>query len=347
MVKICPTCGGNQIGCPTCNAPPKHAIAMATTLVEPRIPFGIRLKSLLYGSPVWEVQAVDLSSWNGTMNFSITKTKAQAVILRFGYGNGWKDPKLDEYYSQARAQDMPVGGYWFCRPWEDPIQHANSFAELIATHPIQLDEHGDWEGTTNGKTPTQVYNWILAFEQQLQIKTSKLVVPYSSKNYWDNSVARSSHWIGRRVWPANWTTRDAPVVPYDWTFKQGDWWQWSADGNGKAREYGMVANGDLDMDLDRWNGTVAQFNAQYGTHITPIGTPPQPPPGTVPEVVLIGSADINIRSSPNPSDATNVMGVATHGLKWYPEAIEKDQYGKEWYKCGKKVYIKKELTRLP
>ena len=97
------------------------------------------------------------------------------------------------------------------------------------------------------------------------------------------------------------------------------------------------------MDLNRWNLTVAQFNAKYGTHIQQIGTTPPTPPGTVPEkVVLITNA--NIRTEPNPS-ATNIIGVGTMGKIWYPEAVEKDQYGSEWYKMGKKAYIKKDLTR--
>jgi hypothetical protein len=99
------------------------------------------------------------------------------------------------------------------------------------------------------------------------------------------------------------------------------------------------------MDLNRFNGTVAQFNAKYGTHIVPIGTVPPIiiPPGTVPEkVVLITNA--NIRTDPNPS-IENIIGVGTMNKTWYPEGTVLDQYGAEWYRFGKKIYIKKELTK--
>jgi hypothetical protein len=186
--------------------------------------------------------------------------------------------------------------------------------------------------------------WIKLADQKLRNKTGKVQMPYTSMGFWNTGVARSTYWVGRRLWDATWTTRDYPTLPLD--FADWDEWQWSADGNKKAAEYGSTG-GDPDMDLNRWKLNCAAFNARYGTHIQPIGTVPPIiiPPGTVPEkVILITNA--NIRAEPNPSVA-NVIGIGTMNKIWYPEAIEKDQYGSDWYKMGKKVYIKKELTRLP
>lgn len=299
---------------------------------------------MLYGSPTWEVQSIDISKWNGQMNFAITRTKCQYVTIRYGYGNGWKDPSADQFYRDARAQDMPVSAYWFCNIGEDPDKHVNGFAEELLSKPVQLDIHLDFERTIiNPSNPSQTLEWIKLVDGKINGKTGKIEVPYTSKGFWDGSVARSSYWINKKLWDANWTTRDYPAIPLDFTGWEE--WQWSADGNKKASEYGST-NGDPDMDLDRSCYTVVQFNAKYGTHIQPIGGT-QPPPGTVPDVVIIGGVDINIRLAPNPSDPLIVIGIAQSGKKWYPEAIEKDQYGSEWYKVGKKAYIKKALTRLP
>lgn len=333
MVKVCPVCGGGNPGCPVCNAPPKR--------VQPKT---FSLLGALLGAPYFEVQGVDLSKWNGKVNFAVLKTKAQYGFLRYGYGNGWQDANLITYYNDAKANDFPIGGYWFSYIGQDWQMHSDGFSELLKKYPPTLDAVIDGETTTLDQAGS--LDWLKNMDGRLRFTINKVPLVYTAPYFWNEKIARSTYWAGRELFDANWTSAPSPMIPQDWT--QG-WlhWQWSADNNGKAAEYGSTG-GDPDMDLDRFNGSCAQFNARYGTHIVPLGTaPPQPPVGTVPLVVLIGALDVNIRSAPNPSDASNVMGVATHGTKWYPEAVEFDQYVKEWYRCGKKVYIKKELTRLP
>lgn len=338
MAKVCPTCNGSQVGCPTCGLPPKRVLPKS--LVYDKV------YSALFGAAYWEVQGIDISKWNGNMSFSITKTKCQYVIMRLGYGTQWKDPSCDTFYRDASAQDMPIGVYWFCNIGQDANLTAQSFAEEITTHSPQLDIVLDAEYTV--LDPAGTLNWLKTCDAKLTSLTGKKAMIYTSAGFWNSKVARSSYWAGRMLWVANWTSRDNPTMPYDWS----TWshWQWSADGNNKAAEYGST-NGDRDMDLDRFNGTCAQFNAKYGTHIVPIGSgsgvqPPQPPPGTVPEMVIVNTGEANFRLAPDPI-AQNICGSSKMGMFLYPEAIEKDQYGKEWYKLGKKIYIKKELTRLP
>lgn len=336
MVKICPTCGGTQVGCPTCGLPAKRK------LLKEVIP-------IKYGSRTWEVLGIDISSWNGNMNFAITKTKCQFVIIRAGYGMGWEDAKLNTYYAGARAQDMPVGLYWYCRPGEDAILTADGFIEVISAHPPQLEIHGDFEQTALNQNDT--LNWINTFEDRIKSRLSKLQVAYSNANFWNNKVARSSKWATRVDWVANWTNADYPTMPYDWTFQLGDYWQYDADNNGKAAEYGSTG-GDPDMDLDRCNLSVTQFNSKYGTHILPLGQvnppiPPTPPPtpGTLPEYVIITTGELAIHSTPQAIQ-TNIVGHALLNTKWYP-LEELTANGVVWYRVGKNLFISKNYTRLP
>lgn len=339
MAKVCPTCQGKQAGCPTCNAPPKRVLPKAD-VYKRKIKRDIR-----YGAVAWEVQGIDISRWNGNMNFAITKTKCQYVFIRLGYGNGWKDMSSDSFYQGARAQDMPVGVYWFCNIGEDPIAHADGFYEEILTHNPQIDIVLDAERTTLG--PQATLDWLKAVDGRVRSKTGKVPMIYTSMGFWNTGVARSSYWAGRTLWVANWTTRDYPTMPYDFT--TWNHWQWSADGNMKAAEYGS-SNGDPDMDLDRFNGTVSQFNIKYGTHIAPIGPPPPPPPpGTLPPYVLIGSplhpiTELSIHSAPALSSPT--IGHALKDTKWYPlEEVQGD--GIAWYRIAKDAYFSKSYTRYP
>jgi len=340
MAKVCPTCGGTRVGCPTCGLPPKRTLPKQSALS--RLYNAIFLPTVQkYGAKVWEVQGIDISKWNGTMSFSITKQKCQYVIMRLGYGTQWKDSACDIFYAGARAADMPVGVYWYLNIGQDANLTAQSFAEEISTHQPQLDIVLDVESTT--LNPTGTLNWLIACDTKLTQLTGKKAMIYTSAYFW-SKVAPSAYWSGRVLWVANWTTRDYPYMPSGWT--SWNHWQWSADGNRKAAEYGST-NGDPDMDLDRFNGTVVQFNAKYGTHIQPIGGGgPPSPPGEVPEKVIVNTGAVNLRHAPDPI-AQNQCATSKLGQVLYPEAIEKDQFGKEWYKLGKKIYIKKELTRLP
>lgn len=339
MAQICSVCGGTPVGvaCPTCGAPPNNK--------SYRMNLRDRIYNTLYGAAYWEVQGIDVSKWNGNMDFGVTKTKCQYGFIRLGYGTQWKDSSSDIFYQNAMLNDFPLGVYWYCKIGQDVNLTAQSFAEEITSHRPQLDIVIDAEETT--LNPAGTLNWLMDMDAKLTQLTGKKAVIYTSAGFWNTGVARSSYWNGRNLWNANWTTRDAPVIPFDWS----GWthWQWSANGNGKAHEYGST-NGDNDMDLNRFNGTCVQFNAKYGTHIKPIGSgsivvPPQPP-GTVPEIVYVNTGEANLRHAPDPL-AQNVCGSSKINMKLYPEAIVLDQFGKEWYKLGKKIYIKKELTRLP
>ena len=340
MNRICPVCGGANPNCPTCNAPPKKK---QLQLADAAYKGPLQLK---LGSPIWEVQGIDISRWNGTMNFAITKTKCQYVYIRAGYGNGWKDSSEDVFIAGAKANDMPFGLYWFMNIGEDPIQHADGIAEEYLAHSPQLGIVLDAERTTLG--PQATLDWIKACDARVIARLNRKPRIYTSMGFWNSKVQRSSYWVGRELWDATWTTRDTPTIPLDWV----GWidWQHSADGNLKAASYGSTG-GDPDMDLDRFNGTCAQFNAKYGTHIVPIGgniDPPIDPPG-LPPYVLIGNAlhpieALAIHSTPALGDA-NKIGDCLKNTKWYPLAMVKTDI--EWWKLANGAYISKGYTRYP
>lgn len=340
MTKICPNCGGGLANCPICNAPPKRVLPKSSPLFN-------KIYSSLFGATYWEVQGIDVSKWNGIMDFKISKSKCQYVIMRAGYGTQWKDAAIDTYYRDARAQDMPVGLYWYLNIGQDANLTAESFAGEITTHPYQTEIVLDAESTT--LNPTDTLNWLKTCDTKLTALTGKKAMLYTSAGFWER-VAPSNYWTGRTLWVANWTTRDTPYLPQGWY--QWLHWQWSADGNLKASEYGMVSGGDPDMDLDRFNGTCAQFNAKYGTHIVPIGANPQPPqppvppvPPVVPEYVIITTSELAIHSTPQAIQ-TNIIGHALLNTKWYPYELVVAN-GISWYRVGKNAYISKNYTRLP
>jgi GH25 family lysozyme M1 (1,4-beta-N-acetylmuramidase) len=303
----------------------------------------INFLPLLVEATPWEVQGVDLSAWNGVMDLSITKTKAQYLHIRLGYGDGWKDSRCDNYRDQAIGNDMPYFGYWFANIGQNIDKHANGFASVAAEKPGLIGYDEDYERTyLEDKVAT--LNWIKGFDIKLKSLVSLKTRPYSNWNFWNSYVAPNSYFTEEQ-WAAHWTNAPAPMMPPGWKWQEGCEWQWEADGNGKAKEYGMVSDGDVDMDLDRCYRTVDSFNIRYGTHILPLGEvePPSLPDFFYPN----GSPGyINVRYAPNPFSETYVIGRATNLKKWHPIGIVTGSDGKQWWKINEYAYCAKWLTKF-
>ena len=64
------------------------------------------------------MNGVDLSHWNGDVNFFLLRyhDNIEYVILKAGgseNGKYYKDPRFDEYYKLAKDNDLKVGAYFF------------------------------------------------------------------------------------------------------------------------------------------------------------------------------------------------------------------------------------------
>lgn len=65
---------------------------------------------------VEKAKCIDVSEWNGDINFSKVKNAGiTCIILRAGYGKdpNQEDNKFNEYYRQAKAAGLNVGAYWY------------------------------------------------------------------------------------------------------------------------------------------------------------------------------------------------------------------------------------------
>lgn len=65
---------------------------------------------------VEKAKCIDVSEWNGDINFSKVKNAGiTCVILRAGYGKdpNQEDNKFQEYYRQAKSAGLNVGAYWY------------------------------------------------------------------------------------------------------------------------------------------------------------------------------------------------------------------------------------------
>lgn len=63
-------------------------------------------------------KGIDVSKWQGNVDWAKVKSskKVDFAILRAGYGKvaAQKDSKFESYYAACKANNIPVGAYWYC-----------------------------------------------------------------------------------------------------------------------------------------------------------------------------------------------------------------------------------------
>ncbi len=68
---------------------------------------------------------IDISKWQGNMNFKVTKQKVDGVMMRCAYGTT-QDTKFNEYSNLAKAEGIPFGAYVFSIWHYDSVNNKNA-----------------------------------------------------------------------------------------------------------------------------------------------------------------------------------------------------------------------------
>jgi len=271
----------------------------------------------------WPVVGVDISYWQGNVDFSKLAGMVDFAFLRAGFGNDWIDPRLDEYRAGCRACGIPFGLYWFVKAGKDWRKHAQNFYNAWEQDPgdlppvFDLEDSGGLNKTALESWWSKMYSSFLALSG-LQHND---VLTYTSPGFLNRAIGATS-WMKRtQLWDAHWTSAAQPILPNEWVDINNpkDWvyWQWSA--TGKGSDYGVSSHY---IDLDRKN-------------ITAPPPPPPPPPGE-PEMkyrVTPAGAGLRIRSTPEyKSDNSNIVGTRQVGDIVIPlDTIgDKTRYASYW-----------------
>lgn len=202
------------------------------------------------------VQGVDVSHWQGTINWkSVRSAGIQFAWMKATEGSSYKDPKFNTNYPAAHGAGVIRGAYHFARP---NVSSGSSQATFFATNggawsrdnltlPGVLDiEHNPYGAMCYGLTTTQMRNWINAFYTTYKSRTGRDVVIYTTASWWNTCTGK---WTGMStkspLWVAHWTSAANPTIPSGfptWTV-----WQYTESG----RVSGISGN----VDRNKFNGT--------------------------------------------------------------------------------------------
>ncbi|AZU99790.1 endolysin [Bacillus phage DK2] len=74
---------------------------------------------------------IDISKWNGDINWDVAKPYIDFIIARVQDGSNYRDPRYQGYVTDMKRRGIPFGSYAFCRfvSIEDAKQEARDFWE--------------------------------------------------------------------------------------------------------------------------------------------------------------------------------------------------------------------------
>lgn len=217
---------------------------------------------------------VDVSIWQGLMNWAqAVLAGARYAILRAtsisASGNPYEDAQFERNVDLAPEHLIVAGLYHYFRPQFDPIMQADWFMQRFVDLPFTCFAVPDIE-TAGGLAPPLIEQRAHTFVNEL-ISNGHMVLPYTRGSFWNP-------YLGNPTWARSlplWVARYSSLLTHPWgdglyrPLPWHDWlfWQWSADGNWKGREFGAESH---HIDLNRFKGDIDDLRRLLGQ---------APPPG--------------------------------------------------------------------
>jgi lysozyme len=197
----------------------------------------------------YAVQGIDVASYQGYPNWTSVKNSGKTfAITKATEGTTYTNPYFATNWARIKAAGLIRGAYHYGRPGTDPVAQANKFCDVVAPTSGDLQMTLDIE-TTDGKTPSQVRAWIVAFINRIKARTGRPGIMYTGFYFWRDSAGNGSN-LDCPLWLAAYTASPTPYIPAAWS--TWSFWQYTSTGS--------VPGVSGNVDRDAWNGTVANLN---------------------------------------------------------------------------------------
>ena len=211
------------------------------------------------------IKGIDVSKWQGNIDFSKVKSSTNFVIMKATEGYGYTDPKFKDNQKGFRNTGIAMGYYHFARPdlGNTPEKEADWFVKIIGA--LKSGEILALDYEVNYSDPV---NWCKKFLDRVKAKTGVkplLYINLATNNKYDwSSVVKGDYGLWLAYWDGSLTARPKT----DWNFIAIK--QYGAD----TKVSGISGN----VDGDVFFGDIATFK-KYGYNPPPTPpTPPTPPP---------------------------------------------------------------------
>ena len=173
---------------------------------------------------------IDVSEWQGDIDFAKVKGSVDGIILRAGYGKGNADKKFDRNATECNRLGIPCGAYWFsyAKTAEEAKTEAMYLLKAVAPYRMELPMAFDFEydSVTNAKKAGVSVSKALASNMVREFCNHIEAAGYWALNYanpdflnryFDESVTKRYG-----LWLASWyNTVDVNKPPRECAI-----WQW-------------------------------------------------------------------------------------------------------------------------
>jgi lysozyme len=194
-------------------------------------------------------------------------------IIRAGQWT-WVDRDFKKNWKNAKAAGMPRGSYWFYDSRGEPKKQAQLWVSTLGSDLGELPLFADFEDSYGG-TWGRWGDWYTFLEEVKRLAPGKEIGIYTAFYYWDlhtikKGIPKASldYFVQYPLWIANYGV-SSPLVPLPWSASGWTFWQFTDKGDGRL--YGAES---LNIDLNYFNGDLAEFNARFGLN----GSDPNPNP---------------------------------------------------------------------
>lgn len=279
----------------------------------------------------------DISFWqddNATpkkTDFARMRTQTPFVILRAGQ-NVWVDTDFATNMPDAKAAGLIRGTYWFYDSRAEPKAQARKYIQTLGDDLGEMPLFADFEDSYGGPYGGWM-NWYKFLEELKLLAGGHEVAIYTGFYYWKENteligIPKGSldYFKPYKLWIANYGVK-SPNVPPPWT--PDEWFLWQYTDNGDGIRYGVES---LNIDLNYFNGDLAEFTKLYGG--VDIPTPPEEKPMPIalkaslnPQVT--SASYLNIRALPDALSAD--LGDFKAGSVAIGDSLVKDGQGRDWF----------------
>lgn len=146
-------------------------------------------------------QGIDVSSWQGSINFSYVKSSGiEVVYIKSSEGRSYIDPYFERNYTNAKANGLKVGFYHYvtARSIEQAKEQANFFASVISGKQADCRLAMDFESFGN-LSISQINEISKTFLETLEnVTNSKCVIysnAYSARTIFSNELTNYPLWV--------------------------------------------------------------------------------------------------------------------------------------------------------
>jgi lysozyme len=203
------------------------------------------------GGPIGVVTGVDLSHYNGSVNFqSLAASGLAFAYLKASEGRFTKDPLYAANYAGSQQNQILRGAYHFFYPQLDAQAQASNFLSVVTQLnagdlPPVLDVEVSGEQSPSA-IAAALQQWLDAVQQKLACTP----MIYTAAGFWNTALGGTTSFSSYPLWVAEYTGNSSPRLPTGFT--DYVFWQYSQSGSVP----GIASN----VDMDQFNGSLSDLN---------------------------------------------------------------------------------------